>query len=194
MAAALGRDDLAASSSSRRSWRSQSIKEIWQGPGDVFTRNSTRRQDVDDEAELRWAAIERLPTYDRLRKGMLQQVLSNGRVVQAEVDVTNMDAQDKKQLLDSILRVVEDDNEKFLQSLRSRTDRSLLFPLPLFLSSSRIHISNSFLVDRVGIEIPKIEVKFQNLSIQGDAFVGTRALPTLLNSTINAFEVCFLLR
>ncbi|KAG6436108.1 hypothetical protein SASPL_100991 [Salvia splendens] len=163
MAAALGRDDLAASSSSRRSWRSQSIKEIWQGPGDVFTRNSTRRQDVDDEAELRWAAIERLPTYDRLRKGMLQQVLSNGRVVQAEVDVTNMGAQDKKQLLDSILRVVEDDNEKFLLSLRNRTDR-------------------------VGIEIPKIEVKFQNLSIEGDAFVGTRALPTLLNSTLNAFE------
>ncbi|XP_047980652.1 pleiotropic drug resistance protein 2-like [Salvia hispanica] len=163
MAAALGRDDLAASSSSRRSWRSQSIKEIWQGPGDVFTRNSTRRQDVDDEAELRWAAIERLPTYDRLRKGMLQQVLSNGRVVQAEVDVTNMGAQDKKQLLDSILRVVEDDNEKFLLSLRNRTDR-------------------------VGIEIPKIEVKFQNLSIEGDAFVGTRALPTLLNSTLNALE------
>ncbi|KAL1544075.1 Pleiotropic drug resistance protein 2 [Salvia divinorum] len=163
MAAALGRDDLGASSSSRRSWRSQSIKEIWQGPADVFTRNSTRRQDVDDEAELRWAAIERLPTYDRLRKGMLQQVLSNGRVVQAEVDVTNMGAQDKKQLLDSILRVVEDDNEKFLQSLRNRTDR-------------------------VGIEIPKIEVKFQNLSIEGDAFVGTRALPTLLNSTLNTLE------
>ncbi|KAH6836693.1 pleiotropic drug resistance 11 [Perilla frutescens var. hirtella] len=40
----------------------------------------------------------------------------------------------------------------------------------------------------VGIEIPKIEVRFQNLSIEGDAHVGTRALPTLLNSTLNTLE------
>lgn len=129
MAAALGRDELGVSSSSRRSWRSQSIRDVWQGPQDVFTRNSTRRQEVDDEMELRWAAIERLPTYDRLRKGMLQQVLSNGRVVQAEVDVTNLGVQDKKQLMDSILKVVEDDNENFLQRLRNRTDRSLSLSL-----------------------------------------------------------------
>lgn len=43
--------------------------------------------------------------------------------------------------------------------------------------------------NRVGIEIPKIEVRFQNLSVEGDAYVGTRALPTLLNSSLNAIEV-----
>ncbi|XP_022898531.1 pleiotropic drug resistance protein 2-like [Olea europaea var. sylvestris] len=163
MAAALAGDDLSRTSSSKRSWRSQSIREVWQGPPDVFTRNSTRRQELDDETELKWAAIERLPTYDRMRKGMLQQVMSNGRIVHAEVDVTNLGAQDKKQLMESILKVVEDDNEKFLLRLRNRTDR-------------------------VGIEIPKIEVRFQNLSIEGDAYVGTRALPTLLNSTLNTIE------
>ncbi|KAI3461317.1 hypothetical protein Pfo_017980 [Paulownia fortunei] len=163
MAAALVGDDLSRTTSSNRSWRSQSIRDVWQGPPDVFMRNSTRRQVVDDEEELKWAAIERLPTYDRLRKGMLQQVMSNGRVVHAEVDVTNLGAQDKKQLMESILKVVEDDNEKFLQRLRNRTDR-------------------------VGIEIPKIEVRFENLSIEGDAYVGTRALPTLLNSTLNTLE------
>lgn len=42
---------------------------------------------------------------------------------------------------------------------------------------------------RVGIEIPKIEVRFENLLVEGDAYVGTRALPTLLNSTLNAVEV-----
>ncbi|KAB1199716.1 Pleiotropic drug resistance protein 2 [Morella rubra] len=40
----------------------------------------------------------------------------------------------------------------------------------------------------VGIEIPKIEVRFQQLSVEGDAYVGTRALPTLLNSTLNTIE------
>lgn len=123
MAAALAGDDLARASSSRRSWRSQSIRDVWQGPPDVFMRSSTRRQATDDEEELRWAAIERLPTYDRLRKGVLQQVVSNGRLVHTEVDVANLGAQDKKQLMESILKVVEDDNEKFLQRLRNRTDR-----------------------------------------------------------------------
>ncbi|KAL0417621.1 UNVERIFIED_CONTAM: Pleiotropic drug resistance protein 2 [Sesamum radiatum] len=163
MAAALVADDLARTTSSKRSWRSQSIRDVWQGPPDVFARSSTRRQAADDEEELKWAAIERLPTYDRMRRGMLQQVMSNGRMVHAEVDVAKLGVQDKKQLMESILKVVEDDNEKFLQRLRNRTDR-------------------------VGIEIPKIEVRFQNLSIEGDAYVGTRALPTLLNSTLNTLE------
>ncbi|KAL0369558.1 UNVERIFIED_CONTAM: Pleiotropic drug resistance protein 2 [Sesamum angustifolium] len=163
MAAALVADDLARTTSSKRSWRSQSIRDVWQGPPDVFARSSTRRQAADDEEELKWAAIERLPTYDRMRRGMLQQVLSNGRMVHADVDVAKLGVQDKKQLMESILKVVEDDNEKFLQRLRNRTDR-------------------------VGIEIPKIEVRFQNLSIEGDAYVGTRALPTLLNSTLNTLE------
>lgn len=127
MAAALAGDAL--SSSSRRSWRSSSIREVWQAQPDVFSRNSTGRQAVDDEEELRWAAIERLPTYDRMRKGMLKQVLSNGRMVHSEVDVTNLGEQDKKQLMESILKVVEEDNEKFLQRLRNRTDRSQLSSL-----------------------------------------------------------------
>lgn len=77
----------------------------------------------DDEEELKWAALERLPTYDRLRKGFLKQVLDNGRVGYEEVDVTNLQMQDKKHLMESILKVVEEDNEKFLRRLRERTDR-----------------------------------------------------------------------
>lgn len=43
----------------------------------------------------------------------------------------------------------------------------------------------------MGIEVPKIEIRFEQLSVEGDAFVGSRALPTLLNSTINSIEVFF---
>ncbi|KAF2300774.1 hypothetical protein GH714_015692 [Hevea brasiliensis] len=143
MAAALAADDLARVSSrqmSRRSWGSMNVREIWDAR-DVFQKRARHTMD-DDEEELRWAAIERLPTYDRVRKGILKQVLSNGRVVQNEVDVTQLGSQDKKQLMESILQV--------------------------------------------GIEIPKIEMRFENLLVEGDAIVGTRALPTLLNSTLNA--------
>ncbi|KAF5473598.1 hypothetical protein F2P56_010198 [Juglans regia] len=160
MASALAGDDLARSTSSRRSWKSASFREVWAPPPDVFNRSG--RQESDEE-ELRWAAIERLPTYDRLRKGMLRQVLDNGRVVRNEVDVAHLGIQDKKQLMESILKVAEDDNEKFLRRLRDR-------------------------IDRVGIEIPRIEVRYEHLSVEGDVYVGSRALPTLLNVTLNTIE------
>ena len=47
-------------------------------------------------------------------------------------------------------------------------------------------------VHRVGLETPKIEVQFDNLSVEGEVHIGSRALPTLLNSTLNAIEVKFL--
>lgn len=106
-----------------RNWKSQSVKEVWQGQTDVFSRNSTRREKVDDEEELKWAALERLPTYDRLRKGMLTQVTSTGRVFRDEVDVTRLGPEDKKHLMDSVLKIVENDNEKFLRRIRDRADR-----------------------------------------------------------------------
>ncbi|CAN1252375.1 Pleiotropic drug resistance protein 2 [Linum perenne] len=84
-------------------------------------------------------------------------------VVPVEVDVRKMELRDKILLLENLLKVPETDNEKLLRTIRSR-------------------------IDRVGIEIPKIEVRFQNLSIEGEAYIGTRALPTLLNSTLNAIE------
>ncbi|CAN4119473.1 unnamed protein product [Withania somnifera] len=159
---------LRSSNSRGTSWRSsQSIKEVFGGQRDVFFMKnySTRWREMaeEEEKELKWAAIDRLPTYDRMRKGMMKEVLGNGRVVHHEVDMNKLGNQDRKVLMESILEVVEDDDEKFLRRLRNRTDR-------------------------VGIEIPKIEVRFQNLSVEGDAYVGRRALPTLLNSTLNTME------
>ncbi|XP_065870872.1 pleiotropic drug resistance protein 2-like isoform X2 [Euphorbia lathyris] len=155
-----------SASGSRKSWGGSgrsSIREVWGGnQGDVFGQSERE----NDEEDLKWAAIERLPTYDRLRKGILKQVLDNGIVDYQEIDVTNLGMQDKKQLLETILQVVEEDNEKFLLRLRERTDR-------------------------VGIEIPKIEVRFEHVSVEGDAYVGTRALPTLVNASLNRIEGIF---
>lgn len=137
MAAALAADDMVRSmssgrsmsrgrrmnfgSGSARSLSSASVREVFTAPGgDVFQRSA---RENDDEEELRWAAIERLPTYDRLRKGILKQTLDNGKVVHQEVDVQNLGMQEKKLLVESILRIVEEDNERFLRRLRDRTDR-----------------------------------------------------------------------
>lgn len=144
MAAALVGDDLARQSSSRRSWRSASVREMWNEP-DVFQRSG--RQVENDEEELKWAAIERLPTYDRVRTGMLKQVMSNGRVVHGEVDVTKLGSQDKKQLMESILKVIEEDNEKFLRRLRDRTDRlvsNINICMFVYISANVFFFWNSF--------------------------------------------------
>lgn len=119
MAAALAGEGLVRSGSSMN-WRATSMKDMWNDQPDAFPRSG--RQEEEEE-ELKWAAMERLPTYERLKKGMLGHVMSNGRIVHDEVDVTKLAADDKKKLMDSILKVVEEDNEKFLRKLRDRTDR-----------------------------------------------------------------------
>ncbi|KAI8569210.1 hypothetical protein RHMOL_Rhmol02G0261600 [Rhododendron molle] len=130
--AASPQDDLARSSSSRRSFASAnrgssasaSFREAWRGQPEVFGRTTSQREREDDEEKLRWAAIERLPTYDRLRKGMLNRVLDNGEIVQGEVDVTKLGNLEKKLLMDSVLKTADQEgNERFLQRLRDRTDR-----------------------------------------------------------------------
>lgn len=128
MAAAVTRDELARSMSrkasfsspSKRGWASASIHEAIVASGDDIFQKSGRQ---DDEEELRWAAIERLPTYDRMRKGILKQVLDNGRVVHEEVDFAHLSMQDKKHIMDGMMKAFEDDNERLLLRLRERIDR-----------------------------------------------------------------------
>ncbi|XP_031499770.1 pleiotropic drug resistance protein 2-like isoform X2 [Nymphaea colorata] len=139
-----------------------SFREVWVSADDVFSR-SIRGEEEDDEQALTWAALERLPTYDRMRRGVLRQVMDDGKVVLGEVDVRRLGVAGRRQLLDNVLRAVEEDNEKFLLRLRERADR-------------------------VGIDLPKIEVRFEDLAVEADAYVGSRALPTLLNATINSLE------
>ncbi|GAB2272212.1 ABC transporter G member 34 [Dionaea muscipula] len=157
MGSGLGGEDLARSTSSSRSFR-----EVWAAPTDVFSQ-SRRRAVEDEEEELRWAAIERLPTYDRLRKGVLSYVEDGGKVVHCDIDLRNLGGHYKKKLIDMMTGFIDEDNEKFLRRLRER-------------------------IDRVGIEIPKIEVRYEHLSVEGYVYAGSRALPTLLNATMNAIE------
>lgn len=89
--------------------------------GDVLFQRSVR--EIDEEEELKWEALRRLPTYDRMRKGILKQVLDNGRVNYEEVDITKLGVVEKKHLLESILKTAEEDNEKFLHRMRDRINR-----------------------------------------------------------------------
>ena len=105
-------DTYRASGSLRRNGSS-----IWRSSGaDVFSRSS---RDEDDEEALKWAALEKLPTYNRLRRGLLMG--SEGEA--SEIDIHNLGFQDKKNLVERLVKVAEEDNEKFLLKLKNRIDR-----------------------------------------------------------------------
>jgi ABC-type multidrug transport system ATPase subunit len=43
-------------------------------------------------------------------------------------------------------------------------------------------------IERVGMELPKVEVRFQRLKVEGEVHVGRRALPTLPNFVLDLVE------
>lgn len=79
-------------------------------------------RELDDEEALKWAALERLPTYQRARKGLLHGVAGEFR----EVDLHQLGFQEKE-LLDKVIGDVHD-NEAFLKRLKKRIDRYLFSP------------------------------------------------------------------
>ncbi|XP_057729423.1 pleiotropic drug resistance protein 1-like [Arachis stenosperma] len=130
---------------------------VWSsGAVDVFS-GSSRRD--DDEEQLKWAAIEKLPTYRRLTRGILTE--SQGEYT--EIDINELGPMQRKKLVERLVKIAEQDNEKFLLKLRRR-------------------------IDRVGLDIPMIEVRFEHLNVEAEAHVGSRALPTNLNFCINLLE------
>ncbi|GAB4850124.1 transcription factor, partial [Ancistrocladus abbreviatus] len=116
-------------------------------------------QEDDDEEALMWASLEKLPTYNRLRKG----ILTTSRGVGNEIDIYALGFHEKKRLIDKLIGLIDEDNEKFLWKLRTR-------------------------LDRVGIALPTIEVRFENLNIEAEALVGSRALPSFTNYVTNKLE------
>ncbi|XLT34240.1 hypothetical protein HN873_065532 [Arachis hypogaea] len=130
-------------------WRNRTSREVF----------SNEREEEDDEEALKWASLEKLPTYNRLRKGLL----TTSRGVSNEIDITELGFQDRQKLLDRLIKVAEEDNENFLLKLRER-------------------------IDRVGIDIPTIEVRFEHLNVEAEAYVGSRAMPTFINFATNLVE------
>ncbi|KAK1393969.1 hypothetical protein POM88_013025 [Heracleum sosnowskyi] len=136
---------------------------IWRNTGvEIFCRSS-RRDDYDDEEALKWATLQKLTTYDRLRKGLLVKLDGSGGNGIDEVDIQKLGVQEKKELLERLMRDSEGGTEKFLLKL-----------------GKRLH--------RVGIDLPKIEVRFDHLNVDAKVYVGSRALPTFLNSVWNVLE------
>ncbi|XP_020581976.1 ABC transporter G family member 35-like isoform X2 [Phalaenopsis equestris] len=135
-------------------------KSAWRGADDqIFSRSIDVRNEVEDEEALIWAALEKLPTYNRVRKGVM--AMAEGEL--KEVDIRTLDLQERRNLLERLVKVAEEDHERFLLKLKNR-------------------------IDRVGLDFPTIEMRFENLNIEAEASVGSRSLPSFYNAIMNKLE------
>ena len=94
---------------------------VWSAASNVFSSLSDAGSGgggADDEEALRWAALEKLPTYDRARTAVL--AMPEGELRQ--VNVQKLDPQERHALLQR-LAWVGDDYQRFLSKFKGRVDR-----------------------------------------------------------------------
>lgn len=80
---------------------------------------------VDEENMLAWAAIERLPTYDRLRSSVFEEVNGNEANVKTKrvTDVTKLGAVERHVFIEKMIKHIEHDNLQLLHKIRKRIDK-----------------------------------------------------------------------
>ena len=102
-------------SGSKANW---TMEKVFGGPNPI---RRSIHADEDEEA-LRLAALEKLPTYSSMRTSIIKSFIENGdkKVVHKEVEVRNLDLNDRQKFIDGLFKVAEEDNEKFLQKFRHR--------------------------------------------------------------------------
>ncbi|KAH0642519.1 hypothetical protein KY290_034101 [Solanum tuberosum] len=76
------------------------------------------KKDYDDEEAMRWAALEKLPTYRRIRRGILLEEGGQSR----KVDITKLDLIERRNLLDRLVKISDEYNETLLMKLKQRID------------------------------------------------------------------------
>ncbi|KAL3530879.1 hypothetical protein ACH5RR_010201 [Cinchona calisaya] len=138
------------------------------GQSESFTRPSNAEFVEQDEEELLWAALERLPSQKRSNFALLRRTPSSSdgeepRTRTEAVDVRKLDRLNRELVVKRALATSDQDNYKLLAAVKER-------------------------LDRVGIEVPKVEVRYENLNITANVQVGSRALPSLVNYTRDIFE------
>ncbi|KAJ0554077.1 putative ABC-type sulfate transporter [Helianthus annuus] len=131
----------------------------------TFSRRSNTTDVQRDETELLWAAIERLPSGKEKKTALMRRQASGSNQPERTetIDVTKLDRRNRSLIVKKALDTSEQDNYKLLAAIKER-------------------------FDRVGLEVPKVEIRFEKLNIEADVKIGSRALPTLLNYTRDVTE------
>ncbi|KAI8531756.1 hypothetical protein RHMOL_Rhmol11G0160400 [Rhododendron molle] len=125
------------------------------------------KDDVDNERAA-WAKSDILPTFERLTSSLFDE--SDGSKVDVQgkrvVDVTELGALERQMFVEKLIKYIENDNLRLLQKMRNR-------------------------VDKVGVELPRVEVRYKNLRVEATCeVVRGKPLPTLWNSLKSIVSDC----
>ncbi|KAL2643201.1 hypothetical protein R1flu_010788 [Riccia fluitans] len=156
--------------------RERGGSRVWGDTGEgknPFARRSSLEVDEDDFEDLMEAALERLPTRKRMYTAILDQNLIssgsagsgvNGTVEDpVRMDIRKLNKYQRSRMVDHAFRTREQDNALLLREIQER-------------------------LDRARIQLPTVEVRFEDLDITADIHVGSRALPSLPNFFFNLIE------
>ena len=100
-------------------WGSWGLRGMADNP--LERASASRREDgLDDEEALKWAAVERLPTYDRVRTSVFHDA-STGSVKQ--VDVRELTPLETTELVNKLMAEAQDESNLLLQKMRKRLDK-----------------------------------------------------------------------
>lgn len=93
------------------------------------TVNATDSRIEDDEEfyDLQWAAVERLPTFERITSALFDDhdgASAKGDVKGTRVvDVTKIGAQERRVFIEKLIKHIENDNLQLLQKIKRRIDK-----------------------------------------------------------------------
>jgi hypothetical protein len=140
----------------------------WRAAAASFKENLSRslsfslnEQEKDDEVELRWAALERLPTMDRLHTSLQLHAADQRQVV----DVRKLGAAERRMVVDTLIGNIHRDNLRLLRKQRQR-------------------------MDRVGVRPPTVEVRWRDVQVEAECqVVHGKPLPTIWNAVVSNLSV-----
>nr|XP_027114920.1 pleiotropic drug resistance protein 3-like isoform X1 [Coffea arabica] len=169
MAELVGRDDV-ESLGIELSELGRSLRESFHTCNASFRSISALSNGKDDEPDeelaLQWAAIDKLPTFKRMKSPVFDEDSGNEADTKRRrvIDVTKLGALERHLFIEKLIRHVEHDNFKLLQKIRKR-------------------------IDRVGVQLPTVEVRYSNLHVAAEfEVVSGKPLPTLWNSFKSMFS------
>ncbi|KAL0348160.1 UNVERIFIED_CONTAM: Pleiotropic drug resistance protein 3 [Sesamum angustifolium] len=121
--------------------------------------------DLDEEAPAavsqQWAAIDRLPTLERLRSSLFVENIEesgDGKAANIVIDVSKLGPSERRGLVEKLIRHIEHDNLRLLRKIRER-------------------------MDKAAVGFPTVEVRYRNLKVKAECeVVYGKPLPTLSNS------------
>ncbi|KAJ0092905.1 hypothetical protein Patl1_24753 [Pistacia atlantica] len=130
----------------------RSITDVNYAPDD------DEEEDEGGENEMQWAALQRLPTFERINTALFDEKEEDATGKRV-VNITKLGPQERHMFIDKLIKHIENDNLRLLHRIRKR-------------------------IDKVGVQLPTVEVRYKNLSVEAECeVVHGKPLPTLWNAT-----------